>query len=91
MDSHIYVGYAGLVKTKWGDLAMKKLAMLAAVAIVAVIVLGISVTADATWEHDKCQHLEGIQETVPDGLKLKEGECFKLEPIVDLPHRGRSR
>ena len=59
---------------------MKKLFLL-----VAVIMLAVPAVANATWEHDKCRNLEGIQETVPDGLTLKEGECFKLEPIVERP------
>jgi hypothetical protein len=57
---------------------MKKLFLLAA-----VIILAVPAVDNATWEHDKCRNLEAIQETVPDGLTVEDGECFKLEPIVD--------
>jgi hypothetical protein len=52
-----------------GEPVMKKIIVLAAV------VLAIGGTASATWEHDKCLNIEGIQETVPEGLIVKEGSA----------------
>jgi hypothetical protein len=58
---------------------MKKIIVLAAV------VLAIGGTASATWEHDKCLNIEGIQGDRAGRADCQGGECWRQEPIVNQP------